>query len=189
MKSDIYKSLLNNYNFSSINFTILCLFIFTFYSCDDKLSRDEAEKQIKANLVNTENVNFSISAQCSSCDETQRRFWEKLHDSGLIVVYWYDNDYRFEGMNGWHLTEVGRKYVVSENIGKYNRTTLICKTSEIKFDKIIGITQQKGSNEASVKYSKIRTITPYGRAITLQDGKFEENQIFTRYDDGWKIGK
>lgn len=165
-------------------------------SCkSDELSRDTAEKLIRSNFQKTEVREFKLYDGGYEYGSMQGRGGEvKLHQMlanlGVIDLIERHGEMAefFPGIQSMKLTAKGKQYVVSSRKDRYY-TFAICKLADIEFGEITGISQQKGSNTALVKYTQVRKVTPFGTAVNLNDGPYELSVNFTKYDDGWRIDK
>lgn len=167
---------------------LLSLFII---SCNsNKLSREEAEKIIKSQFQEIEKKEFEICThgyEYSSNAGEQNSLMANLHNLGMIKMTERKNWYDIPGIDKIEITEKASKYIISKRID-YN-TYITCKLSDNKFGEITGISQQEDSNTALVKYTIIKTVTPFGEALNMKNGASEVSVTFTKYDDGWRIGK
>jgi len=92
------------------------------------------------------------------------------------------------------LTAEGQRYATGEGGGDSSFRVVQVWTMVENFGTITGIIQQPGSIQASVKYTVIRKLTPFGEHRTYnnslnanQSGTIEKTATFTKYDDGWRI--
>ena len=165
------------------------------FSCNsDELSRGIAEKLIRSNFQKTEVQEFKIyksGYEYGSLQVSGRggevKLHERLHNLGMVKCT-KRGGYDIPGIAKMEITAKGKQYVVNSRSDRYY-SFATCKLSDVEFGEITGISQQKGSNTALVKYTQVRKVTPFGTAVNLNDGPFEISINFTKYDDGWRIDK
>ena len=165
---------------------IMVLFIIVvpfFYSCSDKLTREEAEKSINIDFPKIETFKMKIGY---NAPEQQAYLYNSIEGLGLISVKWWTNYWGEKlGIDFIEITEEGRRYIVS-NDNDY----ATFKTAELDFGEITGIIENEELNNAEVQYTLIRkNVTPFGKAKNLLEGKVSKSALFTKYDDGWRITK
>ena len=168
-----------------IPFTIV--FLLFFCSCNHNLSRDEAEKIIKAQYPVKQNSEFKLT----TADEGN--IWavssyQTLEKAGLVtLVKWQEQNF----MGYTHVRSIptaeGRKYLqdtVNSNSG--------CVLSIQEFVEITGISQEQ-PNKALVKYTSQYFPTPLAHILIIGSpppaaGTVYENTVtLTKFDDGWRI--
>ena len=63
------------------------------------------------------------------------------------------------------------------------------RVATIEFGEITGIVERKEMNLAEVNYTERRKdITPFGKALNVNEETFNKTATFTKYDNGWRIG-
>jgi len=196
MKNSIFLSSNQTPSFVFHNATLLFLGIILpfVFGCSDDLSRSEAENLIKSKFQNTETQQFEIYGngyEYGSMSGQEKQLHRTLANLGIVDCIERSGEMAsfFPGIQSMKLTEKGKQYVANQTSDRYKHINLTCKVSDLEFVGVDGISQQKGSNMATVKYSQTRRVTPWGTAINLKDGTFESSAIFTKYDDGWRIGQ
>ena len=168
--------------------SILLASVSTFtYSCkSDELSRSEAERLLRIEAPKQETREFEIYRGYSNGEGKVIRLCKRLKDLGLVN---YENrPYFIDAIDNMQLTEKGKQYVVNQRTHDSDLYAN-CKVSDLEFGGATGVSQQKGTNTALVKYTQVRKITPFGTALNLNDGPFEVSVTFTKFDDGWRINK
>lgn len=181
---------------------------FSLLSCNDNLSRNEAQNQI------SDCFQTDCNNQKSKCTLTIRKHWTSDYKSSgnfcsviitnppygkdaeilnLFVqndLIQIDKEVVYKNCAQWTLNKVkltreNRKYLVDENDDYY---TVI--STEYDVSEITGILQKKDAALAMVEYKvKHQNVTPFGEIS--QQNCLDINQIyranFVKYDDGWRI--
>lgn len=154
-------------------------------SCENKLSRSDAEEKIikKLNLPKIETKDLTIEDQGPTSSETQNRL-KLLQDEGLA---YYSVDYfNGTGTTG-DLTEKGKEFAASDKFYSDYRRFIKVKVAKFEFGEITGI----ASNEynANVNFTVKRTnINTIGKiAYNLKEETLNLTITFSKYDDGWRI--
>ena len=164
------KTKTNTLKLIAINFIAIFLF-----SCSDNLSREKAEKLIREKFQFPKSEN-RILYKWGDIYYNRKQFKEMINE-GL----WIYNSNR----DALDVTEKGKKYVVSDLDDLHNLIEVRLATME--FGGVTGIVDKEF--KAEVHYSKIRRVTPFGKIFNLKEDTINKEIIFTKYDDGWRIGE
>lgn len=188
-------------------YSIITLLVFT--ACGE-LSRGKAKDEIikDKQLPQTETVKLNkkflkdhqyVGGFPKVCLNNYERFSQRekqlteLQEKGYIT---FKDDEYYDDCNDLYtnilLTEKGKKDLVKEDNGQYE-----IKLCNIEFGEITGIVEYKEFKVADVKYTLVRTnISEFGKLVNSMSsfGGNIESTIphlanFTKYDDGWRIGK
>lgn len=170
-------------------------------SCNNKLSRKNAEEQIieKLGLPFKEKKTIEIADGTIYSHLTENKL-KKYENAGLLKIKQENvgmsirlrgGRNRPNGIRGY-LTPEGKKYAASEprKIVYSNTEEIDVYVATLHFDEITGIITNTENNTAQVEYTLIRKdITPFGRTgYNLVAGKkINQSANFTKYDDGWRI--
>lgn len=181
---------------------ILLTSAFCLFSCSiDKLGRQEASKQIIANygFPIEESRNLTIEDRTMWQRATTAE-WDKYRVEGLLSYERFDEAKNSRG-TGWPpkvvigadgvratLSEKGREFVLSDVLVDGFVKQVKVKTADLIFGDITGIMSYEEFNTADVEYTVQRkNITPFGRAMGLEEETMQRSVTFTKYDDGWRI--
>ena len=84
----------------------------------------------------------------------------------------------FKYVHRGYLTEKGKQY--------QNGSGFIVAKRE--FGEITGIVERKELNISEVNFTeKRKDITPFGKALGINEETFNRTETFTKYDDGWRL--
>lgn len=182
--------------------SLLIAVVFLFGCTQTKLTRDKAKSQIIKKLNYPKDEKYSLAVEDKTMYQTMTiSKWDKFKKLGLLT-------YEEFGKNpdrgtGWipkvtiggsgiraNLTKKGKKYVLSDiKVDGFEKKVDV-KIAELKFVEITGIKIYKEFNSAEVEYKiKRKNITPFGKALNINESKIEKSISFTKYDDGWRIDR
>ncbi len=183
-----------------------------FTSCDGKLSRSKAEELIvtKYKLPDSQIEKLprfyykkswgdrggflNMEQVCLPLDESRydgsRDMLDYFLSIGLITIK--DTEEHYDRCHTIHakitVTDAGSRYVTKQSALEYE-----IKVCDLVFDKINGIIEEEKSNIAKTEFSiKRGNFTPFGKYY-FKDEQNTDNkiinkrEIFTKYDDGWRI--
>jgi hypothetical protein len=187
--------------------------------CNNALSRNEAEKQIKQTfqLPRDEYREFSFAERKGevafliwtdkefygtktgdTVGYTKNRSYPKssiftnLENQGFITIK--EERAEVDPHSAWMQRkeyEFVENYIASftDKAKPYVQGSSV-RVSTIEFGGITGIIERKEFNVAEVDYVERRTsITPFGIAYGLNEEAFNRSITFTKYDDGWRINQ
>lgn len=179
-------------------------------SCQKKLSRPEAEIQIKQKLQLPQNEFKEIELkqlQSQVAVFTNIRTGEKNeqiqtnHEKSVLFF-----DLEREGLinirigktalfdvNLWYMYERRQDYQTffigsfTDKAKPYVEGNSV-KVSSIIFGEITGIIERKEINSSEVRYTTRRTnLTPFAMFYGINEQIFNHSSLFTKYDDGWRM--
>lgn len=179
-------------------------------SCHKKLSRPEAEIQIKQKLqlpkdefkeielkelqsqvaVFTDDRTGSKNEQIQNSHDKSALFFD-LEREGLINIR-IAKTALFD-VNLWYMYEKRQDYQTffigsfTDKAKPYVQGNSV-KVSSIIFGEITGIIERNESNSSEVHYTTKRTsLTPFAVFFGINEQVFNYSATFSRYDDGWRM--
>lgn len=154
-------------------------------SPNDQIIQEDVKNYIpsaNAYFINLQNEGL-ITYKIEVVEIENRVVWAKPNSVGYIespyegytlkklVTY-----YKF--VHRGYLTEKGNKYQTGSGF-------IVAKK---EFGEITGIVERKGLSISEVNYTeKRKDITPFGKALGINEETFNRTATFTKYDDGWRI--
>lgn len=181
----------------NIALLIILMTSILFTNCSqDKLNNSDAEKLIRATLKLPKSFNNSVGEGIGQLTNAEIRL-NALQDDGLITYTkeWDDN-------SGYILsvtpTEKGKPYFIglgSSTLYK-NRQGFLFKTHDIDLDQITGISINKESQTATVRFTvKAINVTPVANSLNRVqyfeyyslDSPINGELVFKKFDNGWQL--
>lgn len=189
--------------------TLLIIIIVTFSCKDSQLTREDAKSAIiqkkgypqKTNykfvngfIEDMETHGFGVTSVLEDDDiESQKEYINRFESLGLLTIEKTPHSEESQTFFGttvrtWtsvniKLTELGRKYLVSQDKDYY-----IVNLWETNVSEITGIQDLQDFKISKVEYIISNTnVTPFGSVFSDQNQTQKKSIDFALYDDGWRI--
>jgi len=168
----------------------MLFFTLAFSSCNQvRLDNNEAEELIKKTLELPKSYSYCVGWGQNASMWGAASKLDALQNDGLIT--WQDEP------NGWEErilylepTEKGKPFLIRKNGNEYT-----FKIHDIDFDQINGISIDKNSQTATVRFTlKSTNVTPIARSLSSGgfikyslDNLLNGELIFKKFDNGWQL--
>ena len=188
----------------------MVIIIISAISCQKKLTRPEAEIQIKQKLqlprdeykeIELKELQSQVAVFTDTRTGNKNEQIQTNHDKSALFF-----DLEREGLinirigktalfdvNLWYMYEKRQDYQTfyigsfTDQAKPYVNGNSV-KVSSMVFGEVTGIIERKENNSAEVQFTTKRTsLTPFAIFFRINEQVFNHSATFTKYDDGWRM--